>query len=212
MWVAHCIVKQKEGKQNKKEIDDTVCGLHTASSNKRKENRIKKELTTQHVGCTPHHHHPSGHLFPFYPCSPSTHSHTPSTLLSRCRCFHGGWRGRQHWCCCREVVGGWCLGLLRLTRLPWVGLHMGIDQGAWQWQWMVVQWWWWCEERGWRWCAGGLMSEFEMTSHIFNVWVSDWLWEFWDVLSKKEPVHSFLNRISWKKMENLQKLYYITIG
>ena len=78
-----------------------VCGLHTASSNKRKENKIKKKLTTQHVGCTPRHqtkgrkkkkkkelttwhvgctlhrHHPSGHLFPFYPFF----SHSSESLL-----------------------------------------------------------------------------------------------------------------------------------
>ena len=31
-----------------------VCGLHTTSSNKRMEIKIKKKLTTWHVGCSPH--------------------------------------------------------------------------------------------------------------------------------------------------------------
>jgi len=43
-----------------------------------------------------------------------------------------------------EVVVGWCMGLWMSTSLPWVGPHMGINQGArWQ-QWVAAQWWWWC--------------------------------------------------------------------
>jgi len=42
-----------------KEIDDTACGLHIASSNERG-NKKKKKTMTQHVGYTQHHHSSGG--------------------------------------------------------------------------------------------------------------------------------------------------------
>ena len=71
--------------------------------------------------------------------SPSTHSlHTPSTLQFDVRVdVVAG----AHGCCCSEVVVGWCMGLLSSTSLPWLGPHMGIDQGAQRRQWMAARWW-----------------------------------------------------------------------
>ena len=71
--------------------------------------------------------------------SPSTHSpHTPSTLqfVVWVDVVAGA-----HGCCCSEVVVGWCMGLLSSTSLPWLGPHMGVDQGAQQRQWVATQWW-----------------------------------------------------------------------
>ena len=107
----------------------------------------------QHVGCTPHCQINGGKrtrqrsmwvarrviiiLLALF--SPSTHApHTPSTLqfIIQVDVVAGA-----HGCCCSEVVVGWCMGLLSSTSLPWLGPHMGIDQGARQRQWVAAQWW-----------------------------------------------------------------------
>ena len=180
MWVAHCVVKQKEGKENKKGIDNTVCGLHTAS------------------------------LSSFWPPVPLL-----PILLTL---FQPSWVIVIVFMVVEEA------GNIGVAAERWWGVVLGIaevDQAALGWP--TYGYW-----------QGHLMVAVDGRAVVVVVWgkrltmmcwqldvgvwndfthfVSDWLWEFWDVLSKKELVYSFLNGISWKKMENLQKLYYITIG
>jgi hypothetical protein len=135
VWLARCIVKQHGRIKKEKKIDDAACGLHTASSNNMEE--LKRKKNRRHGMWVAHR------VVVILPVSfsPSTSPHTPSILPTRCRYLPCGCWGRQHGCRCREVVVGWCMGLLRSTSLPWVGPHMGIGQGARRRQWVAARWW-----------------------------------------------------------------------
>ena len=165
-----------------------VCGLHTTSSNKRKENKIKKKLMTQHVGCTLHCHHPSGHLFPFYPFSSHSFNPLESLLLS------SWWLKRQAMLVLLQRGGGGVvLGIAEVDQAAlgwptyghWQGRSIVAVDGC---AVVVVVWGKRLMMMCWR-LDVGVWNDF---AHF----VSDWLWEFWDILSKKEPVHSFHNGIS----------------